>query len=110
MLEEKGLGYEMIAEFTYVLLMSRDNPLAEKETVTFDEDVSGKTVTVYCIDKNTTNPYRLYERLGMGDMDKEMLSKLREEGNLKPVIVQKGEEPLTLRLTANSTYLIMITE
>ena len=37
MLEEKGLGYEMIAEFTYVLIMSRDNPLAEKECLTFDD-------------------------------------------------------------------------
>lgn len=37
MLEEKGLTYEMIAEFTYVLIMSRDNPLASKDTITFDD-------------------------------------------------------------------------
>ena len=37
MLEEKGLGYEMIAEFTYVLIMSRDNPLSQKENITFDD-------------------------------------------------------------------------
>jgi DNA-binding transcriptional LysR family regulator len=37
MLEEKGLTYEMIAEFTYVLIMSRDNPLAGKDTITFDD-------------------------------------------------------------------------
>ena len=37
MLEEKGLVYEMIAEFTYVLIMSKDNPLAEKEDITFDD-------------------------------------------------------------------------
>lgn len=36
MLEEKGLAYEMVAEFTYVLIMSRDNPLAEKDEITFD--------------------------------------------------------------------------
>lgn len=37
MLEEKGLAYEMIAEFSYILIMSKDNPLAQKEEVTFDD-------------------------------------------------------------------------
>ena len=37
MLEEKGLAYEMIAEFSYVLLMSRDNPLAQKPQISFDD-------------------------------------------------------------------------
>lgn len=37
MLEEKGLSYELVAEFSYVLLMSRDNPLAAKETITYDD-------------------------------------------------------------------------
>ena len=37
LLEEKGLAYEMVAEFSYVLLMSREHPLASKETVTFDD-------------------------------------------------------------------------
>ena len=36
MLEEKGLTYELIAEFSYVLIMSRDNPLAAKETITYE--------------------------------------------------------------------------
>ena len=37
LLEEKGLSYEMVAKFSYVLIMSRDNPLAEKETITFED-------------------------------------------------------------------------
>lgn len=37
MLEEKELSYEMVAEFTYVLIMSRDNPLAAKDEITFDD-------------------------------------------------------------------------
>lgn len=37
MLEEKGLCYEMVAEFTYQLLMSEDCPLAQKEVITFDD-------------------------------------------------------------------------
>ena len=37
MLEEKGLSYELVAEFSYVLIMSRDHPLAERETITYDD-------------------------------------------------------------------------
>ena len=37
MLEEKGLTYELVAEFSYVLIMSRDNPLAKKETITYED-------------------------------------------------------------------------
>ena len=37
MLEEKGLAYELVAEFSYVLIMSRDNPLAQKEKITYDD-------------------------------------------------------------------------
>jgi DNA-binding transcriptional LysR family regulator len=37
MLEEKGLFYELVAEFSYVLIMSRDNPLASKETITYED-------------------------------------------------------------------------
>ncbi|MEE1357110.1 MAG: LysR family transcriptional regulator [Clostridia bacterium] len=37
MLEEKGLVYEMVTEFSYCLIMSAQNPLAKKETITFDD-------------------------------------------------------------------------
>lgn len=37
MLEEKGLVGELVAEFSYVLLMNRDNPLAAKERITYDD-------------------------------------------------------------------------
>lgn len=37
MLEEKGLSYEMITEFSYILIMSRQNPLAQKDVITFDD-------------------------------------------------------------------------
>lgn len=37
MMEEKGLAYELVAEFTFVCIMSRENPLAEKEQITFDD-------------------------------------------------------------------------
>ena len=37
MLEEKGFCYEMVTEFTYSLIMSAENPLSQKETITFDD-------------------------------------------------------------------------
>jgi DNA-binding transcriptional LysR family regulator len=37
MLEEKGFCYEMVTEFTYSLIMSADNLLSQKETITFDD-------------------------------------------------------------------------
>ena len=37
MLEEKGFEYEVLTEFTYVLIMSADNPLAQKSEITFND-------------------------------------------------------------------------
>lgn len=37
MLEEKGLLYEMVAEFAYKLIMSRSNKLSQKETIMSDD-------------------------------------------------------------------------
>lgn len=37
MLDEKGLNYELVTEFRYVLLMSRRHPLAQKEDVRYSD-------------------------------------------------------------------------
>jgi len=37
MLEEKGLCYELVTEFSYRLIMSADSPLAKKREITFDD-------------------------------------------------------------------------
>lgn len=37
MLEEKGLHYELVNEFSYSLLMSKENPLSQKEEIVFDD-------------------------------------------------------------------------
>ena len=37
MLEEKGLCYELVSEFTYSLIMSKDSALADKDSITFDD-------------------------------------------------------------------------
>ncbi len=78
------------------------------EEITFADDISDKTVTVYCIDKTHNNPYRMWERAGKPDMTEELLTQLKEEGELKPVRVQSGGEPLILPFTANATYLIAV--
>jgi len=81
-----------------------------EEAVSFAEDISDMTVTLYCIDSEHTNPYRMWERAGKPEMTEDMLNALREEGKLKPTGVQKGSKPLTLKLTPNCTYLITITK
>ena len=68
-------------------------------------------MTVWCIDKSTTNPYRLFQKMDVQDpqnLTKEEIKLLREEGNLKPIKVQKGSEALKLQLTPNGTYLITV--
>ncbi len=37
MLEDKGLNYELIAEFKYKLIVSADSPLAAKESISYDD-------------------------------------------------------------------------
>ncbi len=37
MLEEKGMHYETVTEFSYVLLMSKNSSLAEKENISFND-------------------------------------------------------------------------
>jgi len=37
MFEEKGLDYEMIAEFSYVLIMHKESELAQKEEISFSD-------------------------------------------------------------------------
>ncbi len=37
MLEEKDFYYELVTEFTYSLIMSKDSPLAKKDTISFND-------------------------------------------------------------------------
>lgn len=37
MLEEKGLAYELVSDFSCVLIMSRNNPLAHQEKITYED-------------------------------------------------------------------------
>ena len=77
-----------------------------EETVRLPEN---GTVTVWCIDKETTNPYRLYQKLGIDTPSQEQIQLLRQEGQLKPVKQLSGNS-VTLQLTPNCTYLLEVTE
>ncbi len=37
LLEEKGLSYELIAEFSYIIIMNKNHPLANNEEIAFDD-------------------------------------------------------------------------
>lgn len=37
MLDEKGFNYELVTEFSYCLMMSRQSPLCKKEKISFDD-------------------------------------------------------------------------
>ncbi len=80
-----------------------------KEEITFDEDISGKTVRVWCIDKNTTNPYRTWINMGMPEIKDDVVTALRREGTLTPIREFTSEgSSLSLSFTPNSTYLITV--
>jgi len=83
-----------------------------EETLSFDESIAGKTVTIRRIDSETANPYRLYQKMGIDAPAEEDLTLLREEGRIKPVCTYTadGEQAIPLTLTANSVYLITITQ
>lgn len=102
---EKG-NYSTL--LTYCSEHFEENIPTITEEVTFAENISDKLITIWCIDKNTTNPYRTWERAGKPEMTSELLATLRNEGKLKPIGTQSGSEPLYLKLTANCTYLITV--
>ena len=97
-----------------VLLSYSDAHFSEEiptvsEEIVFEKDIADKTVSVWCIDREHTNPYCLYQQLGIETPTAEELRILRREGTLKPILTQSGAEKLTLTLTPNSTYLITVT-
>lgn len=87
--------------------------LGTTEKLVFEEDISGKVVTVWCIDRNTTNPYRLFEAMGSPEKpDTQQIKVLQEEGRLKPICkyVAQGNALQPITLTANSLHLITVKE
>ncbi len=81
----------------------------KQETLSFAENVIGKTVTVWCIDKEHTNPYRLYQKMEIETPSDDQIAQLREEGRLKTLSQYVADSnELSLTLTANAVYLITV--
>jgi len=85
--------------------------LPSDEQITFREDIIGKTVTVWCIDRENTNPYRMFQKMGSPtEPTREQLSALREEGRLKPLCTYTAQSAALspISLTANCVYYITV--
>ena len=78
------------------------------EEIVFADELGGNKISIYRIDRDTTNPYRLYKKNNMGDLTAEDIQLLREEGKLSPVYTGTFNESEKLVLTPNSTYFISI--
>ena len=79
------------------------------EEIIFGESIKGKKVTVYCIDKTHTNPYRAWERACKPEMTDELLRELRGEGKMKPFASFTAKsDSISLDFTPNATYLVLI--
>ncbi|MBR2353996.1 MAG: hypothetical protein IKA76_05800 [Clostridia bacterium] len=95
---------------TYCSRYFEENLPSITEEISYAEDLKGKTVTVYCIDKTHTNPYRLFQRMNIeNEPNEKQLKALKEEGKLKPIdsFVSDGSA-VKLDLTPNCTYLVLI--
>lgn len=80
------------------------------ETMEFEETLAGRKVEVYCIDKNTTNPYRFFQRSGEEKVTDTLLPLLKEEGRLKPIASYTAADgdKIRLNLTPNAIFLITV--
>jgi beta-xylosidase len=73
-----------------------------------------KTVTLWRIDSEHTDPYGMYLKEGMQDpLTQEQVEKLREIGNLKPETFsatadEKGELQLSITLKGDSLVLLQV--
>ena len=95
---------------TYASEYYEENIENIEEEIEFEEDLTGKHLTVYRIDKDTTNPYRSFQKFGVKQPNEEQIKLLKEEGKLKPVREEAYKGTLKLGLTPNCTYLITIGE
>ena len=104
--DERG-GYAVM--LTYCTKHFEEDLPTVTEEISFAQEIAGKTVTVYCIDRDHTNPYRTWERAGKPEMTDAFLDQLRKESKLMPMdsFVANGN-PISLTLTANATFLITV--
>ncbi len=98
--------------YAVLLTYSADNFSEEiadrEEIIEFEEDIKDKTITIWGIDKEHTNPYRQYQKMDAETLNEEQIKLLRADGCLKPIYIGKGEELIKLHCSANATFLITV--
>lgn len=83
------------------------------ESIGFAQDITGNTVTVWAIDRETANPYRLFAQYGSPEIpDAQQIDALRQEGQLKPICqyVAEGRCLQPVCLKPNGLYLVTVKE
>lgn len=111
LLPTKNEQGDYVTLLTYASENFKEDLPALEETLSFEEDITGKTVTVWCIDRNTTNPYRLFEKMGgPTEPTREQIRLLQAEGKMKPFdqYIASGSQTQPLHLTPNCVYLITV--
>ena len=95
---------------TYASEYFEENIPALREQLEFAEDLTGRRVTIWAIDRENTNPYRLFEKMGVEDPDQEQLKQLRAEGKMKPLYqgICQGKRLPEMDISANGVYLITV--
>ena len=98
----------------YAVLISYSSDKFQEDIPEINEDLvfenipDNQNVTIYCIDKENTNPYRLYERMGLDrNLSEENIRILRKEGKIKPFKTLTSKDKINLKLTPNSVYLVL---
>jgi len=104
----KSIDGEMAILIGYSEKNFREDIKDTVQKITFEEDIIGKKVTLYRIDKNTTNPYRLYQKMGKTELDEEDVKVLRAEGELIPESFVATENFVELSLSANAVLLLLV--
>ncbi len=71
-------------------------------------DAAGKTVEIYLIDKDHTNPYAKYLEMGEPEMTRDVINTLRDEGNIKVLRTETvGDDGgVDLEFAPNSLYFV----
>lgn len=100
---------EVAVLLSYATRFFDENASVLSEQLILPESLIKKTVSLWCIDRENTNPYRLYQKICAGEPTQEELVHLREEGNLKPIkefVLTNNSVSLTL--TPNCTYFLCV--
>lgn len=81
-----------------------------EENIEFEDDIEGKNIKIYCIDKFHTNPYEVYKRKGIKEITEKDIRELRKSGELQPVqeYTYTTGDKISLNLSSNAVFMIYV--